>query len=37
MTEQRQIHPQAITLADWERNLRSLSMDQLIANVYNLY
>ena len=37
MTEQRQIHPQAITLADWERKLKSLNMDHLIADVNWLY
>ena len=37
MTEQSQNHPQAITLADWERKLKSLNMDHLIADVNSLY
>ena len=37
MTEQSQNHTQAITLADWEGNLRSLSFEHLTAHVNYLY
>ena len=36
MTEQNQIHAQAITIVDWERNLRSLSLDHLTVHVNSL-
>ncbi|WP_455279343.1 hypothetical protein [[Eubacterium] cellulosolvens] len=37
MTEQNQIYPQAITFENFEKYLRSTSMDQLIAHVNGLY
>lgn len=37
MTEPSQIHARVITLVDWERDLRSLSMDHLTAHVKSLH
>ena len=37
MTEQNQIYPQAMTFEDWEKYLRSLSIDQLTGYVRSLY